>query len=204
MEEFRPVGDRSWLVTCPDPPGLARAVRAACAARGVPLAEVVPAARTVLVQAGPGADLTALRAVLVDIGDDHDTVAQLPAPVELTVDFDGPDLGDVAAACGRTTDAVVALVTGTTFTAAFTGFAPGFAYLTGLPAVLALPRRPQPRTRVPAGSLAIADTYAAVYPRASPGGWHLLGHTDSTLFDPDRDVPALIAAGAVVRFRARA
>ena len=87
-----------------------------------------------------------------------------------------------------------------TYTVAFCGFAPGFAYLTGLPTALQLPRRATPRPRVPAGSVAIAGELAAVYPTASPGGWHLIGRTDLTLFDVDRDPPALFSPGTVVRF----
>ena len=87
-----------------------------------------------------------------------------------------------------------------TYRAAFCGFAPGFAYLTGLDPALQLPRRATPRTRVPAGSVAIAAGYSAVYPTTSPGGWHLVGHTDAVLFDADRDPPALIAPGTTVHF----
>lgn len=87
-----------------------------------------------------------------------------------------------------------------TYRAAFCGFAPGFAYLTGLDPSLHLPRRDTPRTRVPAGSIAIAAEYTAVYPSASPGGWHLIGRTDATLFDPQRQPPALIVPGTAVHF----
>ena len=83
-----------------------------------------------------------------------------------------------------------------TYEAAFTGFAPGFAYLSGLDPALRMPRRSSPRPRVPPGSVAIADTYTAVYPRPSPGGWHLLATTDVTLFDPAREPPALITPGS--------
>jgi len=87
-----------------------------------------------------------------------------------------------------------------TYKAAFCGFAPGFVYLTGLPPLLRLPRRESPRPNVPAGSVAIADTYTAVYPRSSPGGWHLLGTADAVLWDAEREPAALISAGASVRF----
>jgi KipI family sensor histidine kinase inhibitor len=83
---------------------------------------------------------------------------------------------------------------------AFVGFAPGFAYLTGLHPSLHLPRRATPRTRVPAGAVAIAAGYSAVYPSASPGGWHLIGHTDATMWDAGRDPPAAIGPGASVHF----
>ena len=87
--------------------------------------------------------------------------------------------------------------------AAFCGFAPGFAYLTGLPDELAVPRRQTPRTRVPVGSVALAGSWCGVYPTASPGGWQLLGHTDAPLWDVDRPQPALLAPGTRVRFVAR-
>jgi len=102
----------------------------------------------------------------------------------LPVVFDGDDLADVAAALGSSVEHVVALLVGAELEVAFVGFAPGFPYLTGLPPELAaLPRRAPPRTSVPAGSVAVAAGFAAIYPRATPGGWHLLGRTTETLFD---------------------
>ena len=92
-------------------------------------------------------------------------------------------------------------LTSTEFTVAFAGFAPGFAYLTGLPPELHVPRRATPRTRVPAGSVGLAGPFAGAYPRASPGGWQLVGRTDAVLFDVARNPPALLAPGARVRFR---
>jgi KipI family sensor histidine kinase inhibitor len=89
---------------------------------------------------------------------------------------------------------------GSSFRVDFCGFAPGFAYLTGLDEALWLPRRSTPRTRVPAGSVAIASEYSAVYPGASPGGWHLLGTTSAQVWDPDRVRPALLEPGTKVRF----
>jgi KipI family sensor histidine kinase inhibitor len=96
--------------------------------------------------------------------------------------------------------AVVAAHTATTFRVGFCGFAPGFAYLTGLPAALAVPRHPTPRTKVPAGSVALADTYCGVYPTESPGGWQLIGRTDVVLFDVAATPPALLVPGVRVRF----
>jgi len=95
---------------------------------------------------------------------------------------------------------VVDLHTSATYRCAFCGFAPGFGYLTGLDPSLHLARRATPRSRVPSGSVAIAAGYSAVYPTASPGGWHLLGRTHVELWRSDRDVPALITPGAFVRF----
>jgi len=101
-------------------------------------------------------------------------------------------------------DEVVELHTGATLTVAFGGFAPGFAYLAGLPEALQQPRLDTPRPRIPSGSVGVAGEFGGVYPRTSPGGWRLLGRlTDEapTLFDPDRDPPALLVPGTTVRFR---
>ena len=81
------------------------------------------------------------------------------------------------------------------------GFAPGFAYLTGGDPRLSVPRRDDPRTTVPAGAVGLAGEYSGVYPRPSPGGWQLLGHTDAVLWDAAADPPALLRPGAVVQFR---
>jgi KipI family sensor histidine kinase inhibitor len=121
--------------------------------------------------------------------------------VTVPVVFDGPDLAEVAQLSGRSERDVVAALIGTELTVAFSGFAPGFGYLTGLPTDLHVPRRQTPRTRVPAGAVALAGPYAGVYPRSSPGGWQLVGNTDAVLFDVDRDPPALLVPGARVRFR---
>jgi len=86
------------------------------------------------------------------------------------------------------------------YTAAFFGFAPGFSYLAGLDSRLHLPRRATPRPRIQAGSVAIAADFTSVYPTDSPGGWHLLGHTDAVLWDVARSEPALLAPGCRVRF----
>ncbi len=119
----------------------------------------------------------------------------------LPVVFDGTDLDEVARRTGTSTDRVVAWLCGADLRVAFLGFAPGFPYLTGLPAELAaLPRRDTPRTSVPAGSVAIGGGFASVYPRASPGGWHLLGRTDVRLFDPDVAPYALVHPGDRVHF----
>lgn len=121
----------------------------------------------------------------------------------IDVVYDGEDLEEVARATGMSADAVVAAHTGTPWRAAFGGFAPGFVYLTGGDARLAVPRRDSPRTRVPAGAVALAAEFSAVYPKASPGGWQLVGRTDAVLFDPDARDPALIRPGDTVRFEAR-
>ncbi len=116
---------------------------------------------------------------------------------------EGPDLGEIARSLGLTPDEVIELHSGTVYTVAFSGFAPGFAYLGPLPPRLVLPRRDTPRSRVPAGSVAIAGPQTAVYPVESPGGWWLIGRTNVPIWDPMRDPPALIRPGARVRFTSR-
>lgn len=175
--------------------------------------DVVPAARTVLVRFATPGDASAAvdglqKAVAVAAGTHRDTdrstddQAGAPAdtPVVLPVRYDGADLAEVARATGLSEDEVVHRHAAAEYTVAFGGFMPGFAYLTGLDPTLHVPRRSTPRERVPAGAVAIAGEFAAVYPAATPGGWMLLGTCDVPLFDVDRDPPALLRPGARVRF----
>lgn len=167
--------------------------------------DVVPAERTVLVVAGPGVDLGSLRGRIVELAQDGVVLGARPAAgglVEIPVRYDGPDLDDVARHTELTVAEVVAAHTRSTWNVAFSGFAPGFAYLVGGDPRLEVPRRPEPRTQVPSGSVALAGRYSGVYPRASPGGWQLIGRTDVVLFDVARPEPALLRPGAVVRFHA--
>lgn len=119
--------------------------------------------------------------------------------VELRCRFDGPDLAGVGEATGLGIDGVVTALTTARLQVAFCGFSPGFAYLAGLPERLHLPRRSTPRPRIEAGSVAIASHYAAVYPTASPGGWHLVGSTAASVWQIDHEPPALLRPGTVVR-----
>lgn len=114
----------------------------------------------------------------------------------------GPDLEAVAVHAGLSADAVISRHTAAEYTVAMLGFAPGFPYLLGLDKTLHVPRRANPRTSVPAGSVAIGGAQTGIYPRELPGGWHLLGRTPLALFDQKRDPPALLAPGDRVRFRA--
>jgi 5-oxoprolinase (ATP-hydrolysing) subunit B len=158
--------------------------------------EVVPAARTVLVRYR-NVDRVSLERLLVPGA----TTARAHGPlVEIPVVYDGIDLDEVALATGLSTEQVIEKHSTTEYSAAFLGFTPGWAYLVGLPAELHLPRRSTPRTAITAGSVAIANEFTGVYPTASPGGWHLLGHTTSTMFDVEREKPALVMAGERVRF----
>lgn len=123
-----------------------------------------------------------------------------PAPLVVEVDYSGPDLQSVADHTGLTAEEVVAAHTGTPWRVGFAGFTPGFAYLVGGDPRLRVPRRDSPRINVPAGSVALADEFSGIYPRQSPGGWQLLGHTGVTLWDLDREPPALLTPGREVRF----
>ncbi len=165
--------------------------------------DVVPAARTLLVTVGGPGDLGSVRSALRSLVREVD-LAHAPsgedAVVEIVVRYDGPDLDDVARATGLDRDEVVAAHTGTTCRVGFGGFAPGFAYLVDGDPRLEVPRRDTPRTKVPAGSVALAGTYSGVYPRSSPGGWQIIGTTDAVLWDVERDPPALLRPGASVRF----
>jgi KipI family sensor histidine kinase inhibitor len=119
---------------------------------------------------------------------------------EVRVTYDGADLTEVSVSTGLPVDEVITRHSGRPYTVDLLGFVPGFAYLSELDPALQLPRRPQPRARVPAGSVAIAGAQTAVYPLDTPGGWHLIGRTDSVMFDASRDPAALLRAGDIVRF----
>ncbi|MFI7445288.1 allophanate hydrolase subunit 1 [Nonomuraea indica] len=161
--------------------------------------DLLPAARTLLIRCDSPARLgqveTAVRAAR--------PAASRPAPageVTIPVVYDGADLAEVAKLTGLSERDVVAAHTGTPWTVAFCGFAPGFGYLAGGDPRLVVPRRPEPRVRVPAGSVALAAEFSAVYPRESPGGWRLIGRTALAVWDLAADPPALLRPGVRVRF----
>jgi len=118
----------------------------------------------------------------------------------IPVRYDGMDLEAVAAATNLTASQVISIHSGRSYTVDLLGFVPGYAYMSELDPRLHLPRRPEPRPRVPAGSVAIAAAQTGIYPLETPGGWHIIGTTAAVMFDPARDPPALLAAGDVVRF----
>jgi KipI family sensor histidine kinase inhibitor len=168
--------------------------------------DIVPGAATVLVTVEPGSwaldKLAAQLAALAAAAGAGDVGADAGAAT-IDVCYDGPDLAAVAELTGLSVAAAIARHQAAEYRVGWLGFAPGFAYLTGLdPLLAAVPRLDSPRQRVPAGSVAIAGGLAAVYPAASPGGWRLLGRAAVPLWDPDRDPPALLAPGMRVRFRA--
>ena len=156
--------------------------------------DIVPAAATVLVLHDGTLD--------TDLLEPHQGAGgfQPGELVVVPVRYDGPDLAEVAATVGMSVDEVVSVHSGTEYVCAFCGFMAGFGYLVGLDERLVLPRRSTPRTRVPAGSVAMASTFTGVYPIESPGGWHLLGTTEMTMWDASRAQPALLPPGTRVRF----
>jgi KipI family sensor histidine kinase inhibitor len=160
--------------------------------------DLVPGARTVLLD-GP-ADLAAARTYLAGWRPSAPAARAPVREVVVPTTYDGEDLDDVARLWGMTRAEAVATHTGTEFTVAFVGFSPGFAYCTGLPSELAVPRLDRPRPRVPAGAVGLAGEYAGVYPSASPGGWRLLGRTSLVLWDAAREEPARLTPGTRVRF----
>ncbi len=197
-------GHRGLLVECDDLPevmALHRTLEEARAGGALPgVVDLVPAARTVLITFDDTAShvrvAEALAALDVRPGDedrpDHE--------VEVSVTYDGDDLDEVARLSGLSVDEVVRRHSAATYRVAFTGFAPGFAYIVGGDAALVVPRRATPRTRVPRGSVALAGEFTGIYPREGPGGWQLIGRTEAPLWDLDREPPALLAPGTRVRF----
>ncbi|HET9861719.1 MAG TPA: allophanate hydrolase subunit 1 [Nocardioidaceae bacterium] len=175
----------------------ATALYAEARRRAVEAVDIVPAAQTVLFSGVP--DVDALVASLAGWSLDAPSSEDGPV-VEVPTRYDGPDLEAVARLWEMTTAEVVRTHTGTEMVVAFCGFAPGFAYCTGLPERLSVPRLDTPRTRVPVGAVGLAGSFTGVYPTASPGGWQLLGRTDLTLWDPSRPEPATLSPGTRVRF----
>lgn len=162
--------------------------------------ELVPAARTILVYFAPHR-VTAAQLVQAIAGRNlQGSVQRSDVLVEIPVRYDGEDLADVAQMLGISAHEVVQRHTGSEWSVAFTGFAPGFAYLAGGDPIFNVARRTTPRTKVPAGAVALAGTFSAVYPQASPGGWQIIGVTDAAMWDLARDLPALLQPGYRVRF----
>ncbi|MEV8091392.1 5-oxoprolinase subunit B family protein [Streptomyces nigra] len=195
-----PVGDDALLVEVSSGEE-ARALHAELLRRraegSLSVREIVPAARTVLLDGLTDPDRLAAELALSDV---PSAPAHARDVVRLPVRYDGPDLGDVAALWGVSPREVARIHADTEFSVAFCGFAPGFGYLTGLPRRYDVPRRATPRTAVPAGAVALAGPYTGVYPRSSPGGWQLIGTTDAVLWDHTRVPAALLAPGTRVRF----
>lgn len=198
---LRWAGTRAFLIECPS---LADVVALHAQLTAAPLpdqVEAVAAAETVTLsfthRAAAVAGARAVQALVI-----ADRAGQSGRTVDIDVVYDGEDLVEVGQLTGLGADGVVRVHTQTLWTGAFGGFAPGFTYLVAEDDPLQVPRRSTPRTSVPAGSVAIAGHFSAVYPRSSPGGWQLLGHTDATMWDLERPSPALVRPGDRVRYRA--
>jgi len=196
---IRPVGADALLLEVDDPAAWFAEIWRRRDAGELDPVEIVPGAKTVLLDglSDPAAAAELVRTwAAPPVPEDSDA-----ALVEIPVNYNGPDLAAVAELWGVDERGVIDRLSSTDLRVAFCGFTPGWAYMTGLPEELAVPRLPTPRSRVPAGSVALADGYAGIYPTASPGGWRLVGRTDLTLFDPERDPPALLMPGVRVRLR---
>ncbi|MDP9885026.1 KipI family sensor histidine kinase inhibitor [Sinomonas atrocyanea] len=198
---LRPAGDRAVLVelrTLGAVLALTSKLAAAQHAGDLEVVDVVAAATTVLIVAA-SPDAVARAAAYVRALHLEDAERAPGRLVQIETVYDGADLEEAARLTGLSPEALVAAHSGAVWDAAFGGFAPGFAYLThdGAPSV---PRRSSPRTVVPAGSVALAGTYSAVYPGESPGGWQLIGRTDAVMWDLSREDPALVAPGDRVQF----
>ncbi|MEU6480155.1 allophanate hydrolase subunit 1 [Streptomyces sp. NPDC047017] len=195
-----PAGDGALLVEVSSGPA-AEALHAELVRRRaeglLSVREIVPAARTVLLDGLADPDRVARELTAAEV---PDAPPRGERTVELPVRYDGPDLAAVAAHWKVSGPEVARIHAATEFRVAFCGFAPGFGYLTGLPDHCHVPRRATPRTAVPAGAVGLAGPYTGVYPRSSPGGWQLIGTTDAVLWDHARVPAALLSPNTRVRF----
>ncbi|GAA2543267.1 hypothetical protein GCM10010435_09070 [Winogradskya consettensis] len=200
MTRFLSCGREALLVEVDDLDAALGLYAALREARLPGVIDLVPAARTVLIRLDPA---------ITSPAEVREAASALPlrgpsrgyaGSVEIPVTYNGPDLPDVAAHLGVTPAEVIKLHTSAQWTVAFSGFAPGFGYLTGPD--LDVPRRDSPRTRIPAGSVGLAGRFSGVYPHDSPGGWQLIGTTTIRMWDLDRPEPALLVPGVQVTFTA--
>jgi KipI family sensor histidine kinase inhibitor len=203
MPAIHDYGDRALLIDCGS---IGEVVTLAAALRGDRLpgvVDIVAGARTVLITVARPDQLGSVRTLLAGYPIPPPAPAPAPGAADVVIDvvYDGPDLTEVAGLIGMDVEEVVAAHTGTPWRVGFGGFAPGFAYLVDGDPRLAIPRRTEPRTRVPGGSVALAGEFSGIYPRDSPGGWQIIGRTDAALWDIDREQPALLTPGMWVQFR---
>ena len=200
---FLPIGPRTLLAELADLDETL-ALFDALNADPIPgVAEIIPAARTLMIRTAPGhaADAALVAQVMArQPAAGTPPAARSTETVELPMTYDGEDLADVARLMDLTTPEVIAAHQAATWQVAFCGFAPGFAYMTCDDARFDLPRRPSPRTRIPAGSVALAGRFCGVYPQETPGGWQLIGRTEVPMWDLSRDPPALLRPGVRCRF----
>lgn len=199
---IRPFGESALLVetgTAERAQALAEAVRESMSE----ITATVPGLESLLVEMEPAADIADGRRILERLAAEAEprTVDGREITIPVTYGGDhGPDLPEVARLCGMSEEEVIERHVASVLRVLFLGFAPGFAYLGELPDELRVPRLPNPRTRTPAGSVAIAGFMSGIYPADLPGGWRVIGRTDLILFEPHRDPPALLVPGDRVRF----
>ncbi|WP_150307952.1 5-oxoprolinase subunit B family protein [Planctomonas psychrotolerans] len=198
-----PYGDRALLVQVDSLEEVLALYPAVDATRPPGVVDVVPAARSILVTVEPGVlPLRRVQDWLSALPPSRAAVRNVEDAVVIDVVYSGPDLDEVARVQGVGADDVIAWHTGTPWRVAFSGFAPGFGYLTAGSGRRIVPRRAEPRPRVAAGSVGLAGEFSGVYPRESPGGWQLIGATRARLWDAADEHPALLMPGRTVRFRA--
>ncbi len=201
-----PCGDTALLLECDTLDEVAAWSEQLTAAGLGQLEEIVPAARTVLLRVRPGSVTQVRREVqALDPAAAAPPLLDDPPPVPapetaIPVIYDGPDLYEVGELTRLGARGVVEAHTSQLWRVAFCGFLPGFGYLVGDDDRLHVPRRADPRTRVPAGAVGLAGEFTGAYPRSSPGGWQLIGRTDAPLWDVERDPPALLRPGVRVHF----
>jgi len=206
-----PAGDSAWLIELPERIDTAVNERAiqiahAIAERHIPVTDIVVGYRTVMAYFDPlDAGTTNLETCLQEIAAAPPAAAEIrSASVEVPVCYDGiygPDLGDVASFAHGSTEDAVALHLSREYRVFVVGFVPGFAYMASVDPRIAVPRRPSPRLKVPAGSVAVAAGQTGVYPAETPGGWNLIGRCPIRPYDPRRAEPFLFHPGDRVRFR---
>ncbi len=200
-----PSGEAALLVECDSLDEVLALHDALAASAPVGLVELVPAARTILVAVDPAvlpleSAATWVRRVPVEAGSRR--AENRPGDATIPVVYDGDDLEATAALLEVSTEELIARHTMAQWRVAFVGFAPGFGYLVSDDWTFEVPRLDAPRTRVPAGAVALAGAFSGAYPRQSPGGWRLIGRTGASLWNPDADPPAMLVPGRRVRFEA--
>ncbi len=197
----RRYGERAFLVDCANGHDALGWLTAIDAYDTIGALQSRPGASTVLVEFDPAmTDADELQRALGQLSPlayDQPTTESI---ISVPVVYDGDDLSDVASITGLSVEDVLVAHTLGTYTVAFVGFSPGFAYLRGLNPGLVVSRLASPRQRVPPGAVGIADQWTGIYPRSSPGGWRLLGHTSLKIWDEQLSTPALLRPGTVVRF----
>lgn len=203
---IRPLGESAVLVEMTGDHAAQRAPALAARLHGAPprgMLDAVAAYETVAVYFDPLACDPGELAndLMLAAADDTAPAVASPASHVIPIVYDGEDLDSVAAHTGLTRAQVAEIHASTEYSVLAVGFVPGFAYLGELDERLRIPRKDTPRTRVPAGAVAIAGAHTAVYPLATPGGWHLIGSAAIRLFDPSRTPPALLVTGDHVRFQ---